>query len=185
MSWYPQSYVNTVNMTNMNMRPDPATGYPGRTYRFYRGPTVYTFGDGLSYSGFSHHLVKAQKFVSIPLGEHHFCKKHSCKSIDASEETCKNASVKVHLRVKNGGRMSGSHTVFLFSTPPNVHNSPQKQLLGFEKVFLTPKEQGIVRFNVDVCRHLSVVDKGGKRKLALGMHVLHVGSLKHYLIVSI
>ncbi|KAL8104260.1 hypothetical protein AgCh_028470 [Apium graveolens] len=36
MSWYPQSYVNNLNMTNMNMRPDPATGYPGQTYREHR-----------------------------------------------------------------------------------------------------------------------------------------------------
>ncbi|KAL8097524.1 beta-xylosidase/alpha-L-arabinofuranosidase 2-like [Apium graveolens] len=185
MSWYPQSYANNVDMRNMNMRPDPATGYPGRTYRFYQGPTVYTFGDGLSYSGFSHNLVRAQKLVSIQLGKQHFCKRNSCKSIDASEQTCKNANTKIHLRVKNAGRMSGSHTLFLFSTPPNVHKSPQKQLLGFEKVFLTPKEQGMVRFNIDVCKHLSVVDKFGNRKLALGMHVLHVGSLKHYLTVSI
>ncbi|KAL8097525.1 beta-xylosidase/alpha-L-arabinofuranosidase 2-like [Apium graveolens] len=185
MSWYPQSYVNNVNMTNMNMRPDPATGYPGRTYRFYRGPTVYTFGDGLSYSEFSYHLVKAPNLLSIQLGEQHICKRSSCKSIDASEQTCKNANTKIHLRVKNAGRMSGSHTVFLFSTPPNVHKSPQKQLLGFEKVFLTPKEQGMIRFNKDVCKHLSVVDKFGNKKLALGMHVLHVGSLKHYFMVSI
>ncbi|KAL1812164.1 hypothetical protein ACET3Z_022229 [Daucus carota] len=185
MSWYPQSYVNNVDMTNMNMRPDPATGYPGRTYRFYRGPTVYTFGDGLSYSLFSHNLIKAQKLVSVPLGRHHFCKRFRCKSIDASEKTCKNVHVRVHLKVKNAGGMSGGHTVFLFSTPPGVHNAPQKQLLGFEKVFLTPKEEGLVRFHVDVCKHLSVVDKAGKRKLALGMHVLHVGSIKHYLMVSI
>ncbi|XP_074347903.1 beta-xylosidase/alpha-L-arabinofuranosidase 2-like [Apium graveolens] len=185
VSWYPQSYANNVNMTNMNMRPDPATGYPGRTYRFYRGPTVYTFGDGLSYSRFSYHLVKATNLVSIPLGEQHFCKRSSCQSIDASEQTCKIAKVKVNLRVKNSGRMRGGHSVLLFWTPPNVHNSPQKQLLGFKKVFLTPKEQGTVRFNLEVCKHLSVVDKSGNRKLALGMHVLHVGSLKHYLMVSI
>ncbi|KAL8097527.1 hypothetical protein AgCh_030595 [Apium graveolens] len=85
MSWYPQSYVNDVNMTNMNMRPDPATGYPGR--------------------------------------------------------------------------MSGSHTVLLFWTPPNVHNSPQKQLMGFEKVFLTPKEK----------ENVSRESTGNRLLLALGM----------------
>ncbi|PWA97430.1 Fibronectin type III-like domain-containing protein [Artemisia annua] len=34
MTWYPQSFAETVNMTNMNMRPDPVTGHPGYTYRF-------------------------------------------------------------------------------------------------------------------------------------------------------
>ncbi|RVW22014.1 Beta-xylosidase/alpha-L-arabinofuranosidase 2 [Vitis vinifera] len=37
MTWYPQSYIDKVPMTNMNMRPDPASGYPGRTYRFTLG----------------------------------------------------------------------------------------------------------------------------------------------------
>ncbi|KAG8647387.1 hypothetical protein MANES_09G076567v8 [Manihot esculenta] len=29
-------------MTNMNMRADPLTGYPGRTYRFHTRETVYS-----------------------------------------------------------------------------------------------------------------------------------------------
>ncbi|KAL1831789.1 beta-xylosidase/alpha-L-arabinofuranosidase 2 [Daucus carota subsp. sativus] len=185
MTWYPQSYVNKVNMTNMNMRPDPATGYPGRTYRFYIGPTIYTFGDGLSYSEFSHHLVKAPKLVAVPLAEGHVCKSSRCKSIDALEESCNNVVFDVELRVKNAGQMSGSHTVFLFSSPPAVHNAPQKHLLGFEKVHLTPQAQGVVKFSVDVCKHLSMVDEGGNRKVALGMHVLHIGNLKSSLTIRI
>ncbi|CAA2933820.1 beta-xylosidase alpha-L-arabinofuranosidase 2-like [Olea europaea subsp. europaea] len=185
MTWYPQSYVDKVNMTNMNMRPDPATGYPGRTYRFYTGPTVFAFGDGLSYSQFNHKLVQAPKLVSVPLDEGHVCRSSECKSIDAVEDTCKNIAFNIHLRVKNVGKMAGSHTVFLFSSPPRVHNAPQKHLLEFEKVHLTPMAEGLVRFNIDVCKHLSMVDEQGNRKVALGQHVLHVGSLKHYLNVRV
>ncbi|GFY90155.1 beta-D-xylosidase 4 [Actinidia rufa] len=161
MSWYPQSYTDKIPMTNMNMRPDPATGYPGRTYRFYTGPTVYTFGDGLSYSSYNHKLVQAPKL------------------------SCQNLAFDIHLRVKNTGKMGGGHTVFLFSSPPSVHNAPQKHLLGFEKVFLEPQTEGLVRFKVDVCKDLSVVDELGSRKVALGQHVLHVGNLKHTLNVWI
>ncbi|XP_073118608.1 LOW QUALITY PROTEIN: beta-xylosidase/alpha-L-arabinofuranosidase 2-like [Henckelia pumila] len=185
MTWYPQSYVNQVNMTNMNMRPDPATGYPGRTYRFYKGDTVFSFGDGLSYSQFSHSLVKAPQLVSVPLQEDHECHSSACMSIYAVEETCKNVAFDIHVRVKNTGKMSGSHTVFLYSTPPEVHNSPQKHLLDFEKLHLTPQGEGLVRFSVDVCKHLSVVDEDGNRKVALGQHVLHVGTLTHTLNVRI
>ncbi|KAI3803838.1 hypothetical protein L1987_32000 [Smallanthus sonchifolius] len=181
MSWYPQSYTQKVNMTNMHMRPDPATGYPGRTYRFYKGDTVYTFGDGLSYSEFNHHLVEAPKLVSVPLEEGHTCRLSACKSIDAVEQTCKNLAFNIHLRVTNSGKMSGSHTVFLFSSPPAVHGAPQKHLLGFQKVNLGPRQQGVVRFSVDVCKDLSLVDEVGNRKVALGQHVLHVGNLKHSL----
>ncbi|KAK6121042.1 hypothetical protein DH2020_045213 [Rehmannia glutinosa] len=175
MTWYPQSYADKVNMTDMNMRPDPATGYPGRTYRFYKGPTVFSFGDGLSYTDFSHHLVKAPKMVSLALEDGHVCRSSSsaCKSIDAMEERCTNLAFDVHMRVKNVGRMSGGHTVFLFSSPPQMHNAPQKHLLGFQKVNLASQEEGMVRFSVDVCKDLSLVDENGNKKVALGEHILH------------
>uniref|UniRef100_F6I6S2 Fibronectin type III-like domain-containing protein n=1 Tax=Vitis vinifera TaxID=29760 RepID=F6I6S2_VITVI len=185
MTWYPQSYVDKVPMTNMNMRPDPASGYTGRTYRFYTGETIYTFGDGLSYTQFNHHLVQAPKSVSIPIEEGHSCHSSKCKSVDAVQESCQNLAFDIHLRVNNAGNISGSHTVFLFSSPPSVHNSPQKHLLGFEKVFVTAKAKALVRFKVDVCKDLSIVDELGTRKVALGLHVLHVGNLKHSLNVRI
>jgi beta-D-xylosidase 4 len=56
MSWYPESYTNKMPMTDMHMRPDASRGYPGRTYRFYTGDTVFAFGDGLSYTSFSHSI---------------------------------------------------------------------------------------------------------------------------------
>ncbi|XP_027106327.1 beta-xylosidase/alpha-L-arabinofuranosidase 2 [Coffea arabica] len=187
MTWYPQSYVDKVSMTDMHMRPDPATGYPGRTYRFYKGQTVYSFGDGLGYSTFTHSLVQAPKVVSVPLEEGHVCRSSSstCKSIDAVEQSCKNLGFNIHLRVRNVGTMSGSHTVLLFSSPPSVHNAAQKHLLGFQKLHLAPQTEGLVKFNVDVCKHLSMVDELGNRKVAVGEHVLHAGDLKHTLTVRI
>ncbi|KAF7842627.1 beta-xylosidase/alpha-L-arabinofuranosidase 2 [Senna tora] len=185
MTWYPQSYVDKVPMTNMNMRPDPKTGYPGRSYRFYKGKTVFPFGDGISYSTMEHELVKAPQLVSVPLAEDHVCRSLECKSLDVADEHCQNLSFDVHLRVKNTGKMSGSHTVFLFFSPPDVHNAPQKHLVGFEKVFLAGKSEGFVRFKVDVCKDLSVVDELGNRKVVLGQHWLHVGDLKHPLGVRI
>lgn len=188
MTWYPQSYLAKVPMTNMNMRPDVATGYPGRTYRFYTGETVYGFGDGLGYANVSHQLVKAPTQLSVPLAENHVCYTSlDCKSIEANlEETCNNLGFDIHLKVKNNNAsIDGGHTVFLFSTPPDVHNAPQKHLLGFEKVFLRGGEERSVRFKVDFCKDLSVVDEVGSRKIALGEHVFHVGDLKHSLSVRI
>ncbi|XP_039019433.1 beta-xylosidase/alpha-L-arabinofuranosidase 1-like [Hibiscus syriacus] len=182
MTWYPQSYLQNVPMTNMNMRPDPSKGYPGRTYRFYTGKTVYTFGDGLSYSKFSHKLVQAPQLLLFPLDEDHICRRSSdCNSIEVAERRCENLSFDVHLRVRNMGRFDGSHTVLLFATTPTVHNSPRKHLVGFEKVSLRGRSEALVRFKVDVCKDLSVVDELGGRKVALGQYVLHVGNLKHTL----
>ncbi|XP_074280650.1 beta-xylosidase/alpha-L-arabinofuranosidase 2-like [Silene latifolia] len=185
MTWYPQSYAEKVPMTNMNMRPDPTTGYPGRSYRFYKGETVFCFGDGISYSDFTHNLVKAPTQVSIPLQEYHSCRSSTCKSVETVGDHCQNLEFDVQLRVRNNGSMGGAHTIFLFSTPPSVHNAPQKHLVGFEKIFLDKNTESIVKFNVDVCKHLSVVDEVGNRKVALGVHQLHIGDLKHSLDVQI
>ncbi|XP_057737784.1 beta-xylosidase/alpha-L-arabinofuranosidase 1 [Arachis stenosperma] len=185
MTWYPQSYVDKVPMTNMNMRADPATGYPGRTYRFYKGETVFAFGDGLSFSSIEHRIVKAPQLVSFPLAEDHVCRSLECKSLEVADEHCQNLAFDIHIGVKNMGKLSSSHTVLLFLTPPNVHNAPQKHLLNFEKVHLPGKSEALVRFMVDVCKDLSVVDELGIRKIPLGQHLLHVGNLKHQLSVRI
>lgn len=188
VTWYPESFAQTVPMTDMRMRPDKATGYPGRTYRFYTGETVYAFGDGLSYTEFKHELVQAPKRVSVPLGDdgQHPCYNHTtCASVSLAESRCQNAAFDVHLRVRNSGDMAGGHTVFLFFAPPAVHGAPQKHLLGFERVFLQGKGKGEVKFRVDVCKDLSVVDEVGDRRVALGAHTLHVGNLKHSLSVEI
>ncbi|CDP20993.1 unnamed protein product [Coffea canephora] len=72
--------------------------------------------------------------------------------------------------------MNGSHAVLL---------APQKHLLGFQKLHLTPQTEGLVEFNVHVCKHLSMVDKLGKRKIATGKYMLHVEDLKHRLTVTV
>ncbi|KAH0908927.1 hypothetical protein HID58_032248 [Brassica napus] len=187
MTWYPQSYVEKVPMTNMNMRPDTSNGYPGRTYRFYTGETVYSFGDGLSYTKFSHSLVKAPRVVSLRLEENHVCRSSECQSLDAVGPHCENtvSGFEVQVKVRNGGEREGVHTVFLFTTPPEVHGAPRKHLLGFEKIRLGKMEEAVVKFKVDVCKDLSVVDEIGKRKIGLGQHRLHVGDLKHSLSIRI
>ncbi|KAK4751875.1 hypothetical protein SAY87_020673 [Trapa incisa] len=189
MTWYPQSYVDKVPMTNMNMRPDPSTGYPGRTYRFYTGDTVYPFGYGLSYSSYFHSLDRAPQRVSLSLEMNHACVlSNECMSVSVDalkEDTCRDLRFDVHLRVRNSGTLSGSHTVFLFSSPPSVHRSPKMQLVGFEKVFVGAGDETPVKFKVDVCSDLSLVDEAGVRKIALGHHVLHIGDLKHSLTIGV
>ncbi|VAH38123.1 unnamed protein product [Triticum turgidum subsp. durum] len=180
VTWYPASYADTVKMTDMRMRPDTSTGYPGRTYRFYTGDTVFAFGDGLSYTKMSHSLVAAPpSYVSMQLAEDHPCRAEECASVEAAGDHCEDLAFDVKLRVQNAGEVAGAHSVLLFSSPPSAHNAPAKHLLGFEKVSLAPGEAGTVAFRVDVCRDLSVADELGGRKVALGGHTLHVGDLKH------
>jgi hypothetical protein len=58
VTWYPEEFTK-IPMTDMRMR--AAGSYPGRSYRFYNGKTVYKFGYGLSYSNFSQRLVAGRK----------------------------------------------------------------------------------------------------------------------------
>ncbi|KAH0840843.1 LOW QUALITY PROTEIN: hypothetical protein HID58_092280, partial [Brassica napus] len=185
MTWYPQSYVEKVPMTNMNMRPDTSNGYPGRTYRFYTGETVYSFGDGLSYTKFSHSLVKAPRVVSLRLEENHVCRSSECQSLDAVGPHCENtvSGFEVQVKVRNGGgERRGSHGVFVHDAAGGSWSAEEA---SFGKIRLGKMEEAVVKFKVDVCKDLSVVDEIGKRKIGLGQHRLHVGDLKHSLSIRI
>ncbi|KAI9196246.1 hypothetical protein LWI28_022269 [Acer negundo] len=128
MTWYPQDYLSKVPMTNMGLRADPTRGYPGRTYRFYKGPVVFPFGHGLSYTTFAHTLSReAPKQLTVP-----FTTTTTTTSLNALENStisgngirvshtnCNTpSSFGLHIDVKNTGDTDGTHTLLVFSTPP-------------------------------------------------------------------
>ncbi|KAE9593785.1 putative glycosidase [Lupinus albus] len=184
MTWYPQEYLTNLPMTNMAMRPSQFGGYPGRTYRFYKGPIIYPFGYGLSYTHFVHTIASAPKLVSIPLNGHHHSNttNFSNKAIRVTHARCGKLSITLHVYVKNVGFIDGTHTLLVFSTPPlgGGHWVPQKQLVTFEKVHVAAKAKKLVLVNIHVCKLLSVVDKLGIRRIPMGEHVIHIGDVKHY-----
>lgn len=72
VTWYPESYTS-LNMTDMAMRPNGATGYPGRTYRFHTLPVVYEFGHGLSFSAFEYRFSSQPLHLNIPADQDLHC----------------------------------------------------------------------------------------------------------------
>ncbi|KAL2339885.1 hypothetical protein Fmac_007825 [Flemingia macrophylla] len=185
VTWYPKDYIK-VPMTDMRMRADPSTGYPGRTYRFYKGPKVYEFGYGLSYSKYSY------EFVSVTHSKLHFNQSSTHLMVENSEtigyklvselgeETCRSMSVSVSVRVQNHGSRVGKHPVLLFMRPGKQRSgSPVKQLVGFQSVMLDAGETTDVGFEVSPCEHLSRANEAGAKIIEEGSHVLRVDDQEH------
>lgn len=181
MTWYPQEYLNNLPMTTMDMRPNPSRNYPGRTYRFYKGPVVYPFGHGLSYSTFVHTIADAPRMVSVPVdGRHHSNSTAvSSQAVRVTHARCSRLSLSLSVDVKNIGSRDGSHTLLVFSSPPGGQWAPHKQLVAFEKVRVNAGAQQRVPLRIHVCKHLSVVDRAGIRRIPMGEHALHIGDIRH------
>jgi len=181
VTWYPKEFT-AVPMTDMRMRADPATGYPGRTYRFYKGNTVYNFGYGLSYSKYSHSFVskgkKSPSMTSID-GLKAIESAAGTVSYDVEEigtEACDKLKFPAMVRVQNHGPMDGRHPVLLFLRWPNATDGrPASQLIGFESVHLKAAQAAHVEFEVSPCKHFSRAAEDGRKVIDQGSHFVGVG----------
>ena len=129
-TFYSNAFLGEVSMTDMAMRPHDSS--PGRTYRFYEGPSVvYPFGHGLSYTSFEYNLASAAVVSRAALG-----------TTGGSTH-----DVEVAIDVRNAGSRAGAETVLVYLVPPpGLTGQPLKSLRGFEKVWLEPGESATVRF---------------------------------------
>ncbi|XP_054789294.1 probable beta-D-xylosidase 7 [Prosopis cineraria] len=181
MTWYPKDFIR-VPMTDMRMRADPTSGYPGRTYRFYTGPKVYEFGYGLSYSKYSHEFVSVtQNKLLLNQSSSYLIVENSetirIKSVsELGAKVCQSMSVSVTVGVENEGSMAGKHSVLLFTRHAKQRNgNPIKQLVGFESVMLDAGERAQVEFEISPCEHLSRASEVGSKVIEEGSHLLIVG----------
>ncbi|KAL6653715.1 hypothetical protein ACP70R_008639 [Stipagrostis hirtigluma subsp. patula] len=199
VTWYPQDYLQKVPMTNMAMRADPARGYPGRTYRFYTGPTIHPFGHGLSYTKFTHALAHAPAQLTVQLsGGHHAAAAASLSggatvlnatrpgpghAVRVEHAHCDGLTVPVHVDVRNVGDRDGAHTVLVYhAAPPSAAGAagaPVRQLVAFEKVHVPAGGVARVEMGIDVCNGLSFADPDGVRRIPVGEHNLMIGELTH------
>ncbi|KAL0920418.1 hypothetical protein M5K25_009554 [Dendrobium thyrsiflorum] len=186
MTWYPESFA-AVPMTDMRMRPDPSTGYPGRTHRFYTGDVVYGFASGLSYTTYSYKFISAPDELQLLGYSHADQKKVDGVDYLQIEENiaCEDLKFNVKIAVMNDGDMDGSHPVLLFSrSAAKIKGSPIRQLVGFDRVFTAAHRTTELEIFVDTCKDLSTVDETGKRIIILGTHVLMLKDIEHELCIK-
>ncbi|KAL2920504.1 putative beta-D-xylosidase 7 [Bienertia sinuspersici] len=184
MTWYPQEFTK-VPMTDMRMRPDKSSGYPGRTYRFYQGKKVFEFGYGLSYSNYSYEFASVTRdklSLNQESNTNQFLQSsNTTDSILISElgtETCEIMKFSAVVRVRNNDEMAGRHPVLLFArTDKQNDENPVKQLIGFETVSLNGGQVRDIMFTVSPCEHLSAANKDGLIAMDRGVYFLVVGDV--------
>jgi beta-glucosidase len=169
-AWYPgqsggQAIAETLSGKSSPAGRLPITFYTGvdqlpsfedysmtnRTYRYFKGKPLYSFGDGLSYTTFT--------FSNMKL---------SAASLQAGD------TLTVEADVKNAGSRAGDEVAELYITPPPSTVSPMLALAGFERLHLNSGETKHVVFQVDP-RTLSQVDEKGIRSVAPGNYRIFLG----------
>jgi beta-D-xylosidase 4 len=164
---YPASYLNGLSMFDMNMRPNTATNYPGRTYRFYTGNAVYPFGWGLSYATWSIQWVWGKSIVHA-----HQVAAHLVEFKNAPHKAPILVTISATITNTNGGRFNSiaDFVALLFLTPPTpgVNGNVLQSLSGFERVSLGPNQQITVEFGLDAFKFTST-DATGKFQPMAGL----------------
>jgi beta-glucosidase len=123
----------------------------GRTYRYFQGEPLFSFGYGLSYTKF--------KYSGLKL---------STTSLSAG----KNLSADV--TVTNTGNLAGDEVAELYLVPPQQDSNPVRSLEGFHRVQLAPHASTVVHFELGA-RDLSGVDDAGHRAVRAGAYQIYVG----------
>ncbi|KAL3618013.1 putative beta-D-xylosidase 7 [Castilleja foliolosa] len=186
ITWYPKDFIRTP-MTDMRMRSNKSSGYPGRTYRFYQGKSVFEFGYGLSYTNYSY------KFASVTQTKLDFTKRSSTDNSgyisvsDIGLEFCEKTKFSTTVRVENEGKMAGKHPVLLFLRLDSQAGrvNPIKQLVGFETVSLNANEKASVEFRVSPCKHFSRASEDGTLMVESGVHYLVVGDQEYPITINV
>jgi len=91
----------------------------GKTYRYFSGEPLYTFGFGLSYSKFQYSALRAER-----TGE----------------------TARVTVTVKNDSTRAGDEVVQLYVDGAGANDDPIRQLRGFQRLHLNPGESRDVEF---------------------------------------
>jgi beta-glucosidase len=138
--------------TSLNQLP-PFTDYSmkDRTYRYFTGQPLYTFGYGLSYTTFAYSNLKLPSTV---------------KAGDP---------VTIEAEVKNTGSRAGDEVSELYLTQPRAFETPLRELAAFKRTHLAPGQSAHINLTINP-RSLGQVDAKGNRIILPGEYTLSLGS---------
>jgi beta-glucosidase len=122
-----------------------------RTYRYFTGTPLYSFGYGLSYTNFEYTAGKLSS-TFLQAGD----------SLEAS------------VQLKNTGDRDGDETVEMYLVPKGIDGAPIQALAGFEKIRLLKGETREIHTHIDA-RQLSIVDPEGNRVIEPGDYEIYIG----------
>ena len=123
----------------------------GRTYRYFEGEPLWSFGYGLSYTTFSY------SDLNLPN-----------QPINAADPL--HASV----TVTNTGKVAGDEVVQLYLNFPDVPGAPIRTLRGFQRIHLEPGASQKVEFHLN-SRDLSMVTETGDIIVGQGKYTVSIG----------
>lgn len=123
----------------------------GRTYRYFKGETLFPFGYGLSYTRFSYSNLKVIDYQMV--GD----------------------TVRLSVDVKNTGKLAGDEVVQLYlSDLTSPVPAPIRTLKGFKRITLAPGEIKTVLFSL-LPNDFSIIDDTNKRVILPGKFEVAVG----------
>ncbi len=123
----------------------------GRTYRYFSGKPLYSFGFGLSYASFTYRDLK------VP-----------------SSDVKAGDPVQVEGELMNTGSVAGDEVAELYLTQPKGFETPLHMLAGFTRVHLAPGQSTHVAFTLDP-RTLGQVNEKGERVVLPGVYEVYLG----------
>ena len=122
-----------------------------RTYRYFTGQPLYSFGYGLSYTNFSYSHLRVP--ATVHAGD----------------------TVTVEGTLRNSGNLPGDEVAELYLTQPGGYETPIRKLVSFQRVHLARGGSTHLSLTIDP-RSLSQVDEKGHHMILPGDYTISLGS---------